>query len=153
MPKITDFPLMGCGYSITLEDMKNLYWDLAEPFDPRTMAFDLAAWDCRIPKEQQEGIPRIYCSYLTSGPQLYFLTLEFSAVRFKDRRDMERGDWTKVDFFVLTRLVRVVNVQMAKDIKVESEADRKIRDKFIEVFGKGIGEKQMTYGIQEWLYD
>ena len=71
-------------------------------------------------------------------------------VRFKDPRDKEYDDWTKADFFILTRLVRVVTVQMANDIHVETEVDRKRRDRVIEVFGKGIDERRMAYSIEEW---
>ena len=72
------------------------------------------------------------------------------AVCFRGPRDKELRNYNKVEFFILTRLVRVLTVQMAKDIKLESEADRKGKDRFIEVFGRGIDERRVIYGIVEW---
>ncbi|PPQ74624.1 hypothetical protein CVT26_007468 [Gymnopilus dilepis] len=131
MTKLEEYPLVGCGYHIPLEHMRDIYWDPAEPFDAGVMAFDLASWDCALSEEQQEGTPRIYMC-------------------FRDPRDKELRNYDKVHFFILTRLVRVFTVQMAKDIKVESEVDRKGKDRFIEVFGRGIDERRLVYGIVEW---
>ena len=72
------------------------------------------------------------------------------AVCFRDPRDKELVNYDKVHFFILTRLVRVVTVQMAKDIKIESEVDKKRKDRFMEVFGRGIDERRLVYGIVEW---
>ena len=66
---------------------------------------------------------------------------------------VKNGDWSLVDFFILTRLVRITNLEIADEVLPESDLDRTRKEKFIEVFSeqyKGIDERKMVYTFQQY---
>ncbi|PPQ95785.1 hypothetical protein CVT26_015885 [Gymnopilus dilepis] len=131
MPQIIDYPLVACGYVVSNDHMREICWNPARPYNPKILAYTLANWDCGLREEVRRVTPKIYMRHYK----------------------VKNGDWSLVDFFILTRLVRITNLEMADEVLPESDLDRTRKEKFIEVFSekyKGIDERKMEYTFQQY---